>query len=335
MNAVKVFQTIDTHTEGQMTRHVVGGMPYVPGSTMEEKMLYMQEHEDWFRTFMTCEPRGAKHWAATLITAPCTPGTDVGVLYYEPLGWLPMCGHDTIGVGAVLVETGMVRVEEPYTYARLDTPAGVVRLKIRVEDGKAKEVSFTNAPAFVLIEDAEIETREYGKVIVNVCYGGNFYAIISAASVGLDICPENYYRLIEAGNILKAYINEQLKVVHPEKPFIHGVSHVQFTGPPKNPKAYSQNAVICTPGGIDRSPCGTGTSARCALLYKKGEIGLNTPFYHESIVGAMFKCQAVEEADIGGIKGIVPEVTGRAYIMSMSTVLLDPEDPFSKGFLLG
>ena len=196
-------------------------------------------------------------------------------------------------------------------------------------------MSFTNAPAFVLIEDAEIETREYGKVIVNVCYGGNFYAIISAASVGLDICPENYYRLIEAGNILKAYINEQLKVVHPEKPFIHGVSHVQFTGPPKNPKAYSQNAVICTPGGIDRSPCGTGTSARCALLYKKGEIGLNTPFYHESIVGAMFKCQAVEEADIGGIKGIVPEVTGRAYIMSMSTVLLDPEDPFSKGFLLG
>lgn len=335
MNARKVYQTIDTHTEGQMTRHVVGGMPYIPGNTMSEKMLYMSEHEDWFRTFMTCEPRGAKHWAATLLTAPCTPGTDVGVLYYEPLGWLPMCGHDTIGVGAVLVETGMVKVTEPYTYANLDTPAGVIRLKIRVENGKAKEVSFTNAPAFVLIEDAEIETKEYGKVIVNICYGGNFYAIVPASYVGLDICPENYYRLIDAGNILKKYINEQLEVVHPEKSFIRGASHVQFTGPPKNPKAYSQNAVICTPGGIDRSPCGTGTSARCALLYQKGEIGLNAPFYHESIVGALFKCQAVEEAQIGHVKGIVPEVTGRAYIMSMSTVVLDPEDPFTEGFLLG
>lgn len=335
MNARKVYQTIDTHTEGQMTRHVVGGMPYIPGNTMSEKMLYMRDHEDWFRTFMTCEPRGAKHWAATLLTAPCTPGTDVGVLYYEPLGWLPMCGHDTIGVGTVLVETGMVKVTEPYTYVNLDTPAGVIRLKICVEGGRAKEVSFTNAPAFVLLEDAEIETEEYGKVVVNVCFGGNFYAIVPAACVGLDICPENYYRLIEAGDILKDYTNKQLKVVHPEKSFISGVSHVQFTGPPKNPRAYSQNAVICTPGGIDRSPCGTGTSARCALLYKKGEIGLNVPFYHESIVGAMFKCQAVEEANISGVKGIVPEVTGRAYIMSMSTVVLDPEDPFKDGFLLG
>lgn len=335
MNARKVFQTIDTHTEGQMTRHVVGGMSYIPGRSMSEKMLYMKNNEDWFRTFMTCEPRGAKHWAATLLTAPCTPGTDVGVLYYEPLGWLPMCGHDTIGVGTVLVETGMIKVEEPYTYASLDTPAGVIRLKIHVENGKAREVSFVNAPAFVLFEGAKVQTEEYGEIRVDVCYGGNFYAIISAESVNLDICPENYYRLIEAGNVLKGYINEQLLVVHPEKDFIRGVSHIQFTGPPKNPKAFSQNAVICTPGGIDRSPCGTGTSARCALLYKQGKIGMKMPFYHESIVGAMFKCQAVEEVQVGDIMGIIPEVTGRAYIMSMSTVLLDKEDPFTEGFLLG
>lgn len=331
----KVYQTIDTHTEGQMTRHVVGGMPYIPGNTMSEKMLYMQGHEDWFRTFMTCEPRGAKHWAATLLTAPCTPGTDVGVLYYEPLGWLPMCGHDTIGVGTVLVETGMVKVTEPYTYANLDTPAGVIRLEIHVEDGKAKETSFVNAPAFVLLEDAVIDTAEYGQVTLSVCFGGNFYAIVPAKSVHLDICPENYYALIHAGDILKKYINEQLDVVHPEKDFIKGVSHVQFTGPPKNPKAYSQNAVICSPGGIDRSPCGTGTSARCALLYRKGEIGLGEPFYHESIVGAMFRCEAMEETKVGTLSGIIPKVTGRAYIMSMSTVLLDPEDPFTNGFLLG
>lgn len=335
MHARKVYQTIDTHTEGQMTRHVVGGMPHIPGRSMEEKMCYMREHEDWFRTFMTCEPRGAKHWAATLITAPCSPEADVGVLYYEPLGWLPMCGHDTIGVGAVLVETGMIPVSEPYTYATLDTPAGIIKLKIEVEDGRAKAVSFTNAPAFVLYSDAVIDTKEYGSIHFDICYGGNFYAIIPASYVGLDICPENYQALIEAGNILKPYINQKYDVVHPEHSFIRGCSHIQFVGPPKNPKAYSQNAVICTPGGIDRSPCGTGTSARCALLHRKGEIALNEAFLHESIVGAMFKCRAVEETRVGNIPAIIPEVTGRAYIMSMSTVILDSEDPFPKGFLLG
>ncbi len=331
----KVYQTVDTHTEGQMTRHVVGGMPRIPGSTMSEKMLYMKEHEDWFRTFMTCEPRGAKHWAATLITSPCDPSCDVGVLYYEPLGWLPMCGHDTIGVGTVLVECGMVEVTEPYTYARLDTPAGIIKLKIRVENGSVKETSFENTPAFVLYEDANVRTREFGELTVSVAYGGNFYGILPAADVGLEICPENYHALIAAGNSIRDDINAQLHVVHPEKPFINICDHIEFTGPPKNPKAYSQNAVICTPGGIDRSPCGTGTSARCALLYRKGEIGLHEPWYHESIVGALFKAQAVAETKVGDIPAIIPEVSGRAYIMSMSTVVLDPEDPFVNGFLLG
>lgn len=284
---------------------------------------------------MTCEPRGAKHWAATILTEPCTPGTDIGVLYYEPLGWLPMCGHDTIGVGTVLVEAGMVQVTEPYTYAKLDTPAGVISLKIRVDKGRAKEVSFVNAPAFVLMEDAAVQTEEYGMVRMDICYGGNFYAIIPSESVGLDICPERYYELIRAADIIKSYINQQLNIRHPEKDFIKGVSHVQFTGPPKNPKAYSQNAVICSPGGIDRSPCGTGTSARCALLYKKGCIELGQTFYHESIMGALFGCRAVGETAIGDITAIYPEVTGRAYVMSMSTVILDEEDPFPKGFLLG
>lgn len=335
MISKKVFQTIDTHTEGQMTRHVIGGMPYIPGNTMVEKMMYMKEKQDWFRTFMTCEPRGAKHWAATLLTSPCTPGTDVGVLYYEPLGWLPMCGHDTIGVGAVLIETGIIPAVEPYSFAKLDTPAGVIELKIRVENGRAKETSFVNAPAFVLYEDAEIWTEEYGMLKVSVCYGGNFYGILPASSVHLDICPENYYELIKAGDIVKRNVNEQLKIYHPELEMLNCCDHIEFTGPPKSPKAYSQNAVICTPGGIDRSPCGTGTSARCALLYKRKEIQMNEPFIHESIVGAMFSAKAIAETMVGDFPAIIPEVTGRAYIMSMSTVLLDPEDPFTEGFLLG
>lgn len=335
MRFKRIFLTIDTHTVGQGTRHVVGGIPVIPGNTMSEKMLYMKTKQDWIRTLISGEPRGSKISACTILTAPCTPGTDIGVLYFEPLGWLPMCGHDTIGVGTLLVETGMVEVHEPVTHINLDTPAGVIKLKVMVEDGKAKSVSFRNAPAFVIAHKKTVRTKEYGDIIVDVAYGGNFYAIIPASYTGLDICPENYDRLIAAADTIKPYVNEQISVRHPEKPFIDKVTHIEFVGPPKTPGGYSQNCVVCTPGGIDRSPCGTGTSARCALLYRDGEIGLNQSFIHESIIGSVFSCQAVEETTVGGIPAIVPEVTGAGYLMGMSTYMLDPDDPFQQGFILG
>ena len=335
MQIKRVFLAMDTHTVGQGTRHIVGGIPVIPGNTLSEKMLYMKEHNDWVRTLISGEPRGSKISACTIITAPCTPGTDVGVLYFEPLGWLPMCGHDTIGVGTLLTETGMVDVTEPVTHIKLDTPAGVIDLTVKMENGKAKSVAFKNAPAFVIAHKKTVQTKEYGEIPVDVSYGGNFYAIVPVSAVGLQICPENYDKLIAAANTIKPYINQQLNICHPEKPFITGVSHVQFVGPPKTPGAYSQNCVVCTPGGIDRSPCGTGTSARCALLYRNGEIGLNEPFVHESIIGSVFSCQAVEETWVGGIPAVVPEVTGAGYIMGMSTYFLDPQDPFPAGFMLG
>lgn len=278
MNFKRIFLSIDTHTVGQGTRHIVGGIPVIPGNSMSEKMIYMKEHQDWVRTLISGEPRGSKISACTILTAPCTPGTDIGILYFEPLGWLPMCGHDTIGVGTLLVETGMVETAEPVTNIKLDTPTGVIELKVRVENGKAKSVSFVNAPAFVIAHKAVVTTEEYGDITLDISYGGNFYAIIPSSRVGLDICPENYDKLISAANIIKPYINEQLSIFHPEKSFINQVSHIQFVGPPKTKGGYPQNCVVCTPGGIDRSPCGTGTSARCALLYRDGEIGLNQPF---------------------------------------------------------
>ena len=331
----RIFQTVETHTVGQSTRIVTGGIPYIPGNSMYEKMLYMKENFDWIRTLLTCEPRGSKHCAAALLTSPCTPETDIGVLYFEPLGWLPMCGHDTIGVGTMLVETGMVNAAEPFTYIKLDTAAGVVPLKIKVENGKARAVSFTNVPAFVCAEDVIVPTKEYGEIVVNISYGGNFYAIVSASDVNLDILPENYNALIKAADKIKPYIREKIKVEHPQNSSINTITHIQFTGPPRSSGAYSQNAVVCTPGGIDRSPCGTGTSARCALLYKKGEIALNEPFIHESIIGSTFSCMAVEETTVGNYSAIIPEVTGSANIMGMTTQFLDPDDPFPEGFLLG
>jgi len=331
----RLFLTIDTHTAGQGTRHVVGGIPVIPGSTMGEKMLYMKEKNDWIRTLISGEPRGSKISACTIITSPCVSGADIGVLYFEPLGWLPMCGHDTIGVGTMLVETGMVEVTEPLTHINLDTPAGIIRLCVLVENGKAKNVAFTNAPAFVIAHKAKVETEEYGVITLDISYGGNFYAIIPADYVGLDICPDNYDRLIAAANTIKPYINRQLDISHPETPYIKGISHIQFVGPPKTQGAYSQNCVVCTPGGIDRSPCGTGTSARCALLFRDGVVGLNQPFIHESIIGSEFTCKAVYETTVGGIPAVIPEVTGSAYLMGMSTYFLDPQDPFQSGFLLG
>ncbi len=335
MQIKRVFLTIDTHTVGQGTRHIIGGIPFIPGNTMQEKMLYMKDKNDWIRTLVSCEPRGSKISACTIITAPCTPNTDVGVLFFEPLGWLPMCGHDTIGVGTLLTETGMVEVTEPYTYIKMDTAAGVINLKVEMENGKAKSVAFQNAPAFVIAHNKIVHTREYGDIPVDVSFGGNFYAIVPVDAVGLEICPENYDRLIAAANTIKPYINDQLNIQHPELPFIREVSHVQFVGPPKTNGVYSQNCVVCTPGGIDRSPCGTGTSARCAQLYQNKVIGLNEPFLQESIISSVFSCQAIAEAEVGGIPAIIPEVTGAGYIMGMSTYFLDPQDPFQSGFMLG
>ncbi len=334
MKIRRVFHTIDTHTVGQPTRTLVSGLPPIPGKTMEEKLLYAKENLDQIRTLLMCEPRGSNIMSGTILTEPCTPGTDIGVLYLEVGGWMPMCGHDTIGVGTALVEAGLVPVEEPYTHVKLDTAAGVVSLKIKVEDGRAESVTFTNAPAFMVLEGGIVETKEFGRVQTDICYGGNFYAIIPAADIGLELAPENYRALITAGNLLKEAINEQLPVVHPEKPFIDKVTHVEFVGPPKNPQAYGQNAVIFPPGDIDRSPCGTGTSARCAQLIRQGKLEQEEVFVQESFIGSLFSCRAVGETVVGGIPAIIPEVTGSAYLMGMSTFFLDDTDPFPEGFQL-
>ena len=332
MKIAKMFQTIDTHTVGQPTRTLVAGLPPIPGKTMEEKLLYMKEHCDWVRTLLMCEPRGSNIMSGAILTEPCTPGTDIGVLYMEVGGWMPMCGHDTIGVGTALVESGMVKVEEPYTYVKLDTAAGVVSLKIKVKDHVAESVTFVNAPAFVLFENAEVKTEEFGTVHLDMCYGGNFYAVIPASQVGLTINADNYSRLIEAGVKLRKAINEQLDIVHPEKPFINECTHIEWIGEPDDPRADYKNAVIFPPGDIDRSPCGTGTPARCALLIRQGKLRQGETFVNESFIGSLFSCRAVGETEIGGIPAIIPEVTGSAYLMGKSTFFLDPADPFPEGF---
>lgn len=334
MKARKLFRTIETHTLGQPTRNVVSGFRHVPGKTMQEKFEYMRENEDWFRKVLMFEPRGSEIMSGTLITEPCTPGTDVGVLYFEASCWMPMCGHDTMGVTVALIEAGLVDVTEPITTIRLDTPAGVVTVDAKVTDGVVEEVSFLNAPALVLNRDVTVETKDFGPLTLDISWGGNVYAILPAEKVGLDITPANCSRFIEIARSLAEDINAQVTVSHPELPFVDCVTHVEFSGPAKSEDADIQNIVVALPKVIDRSPCGTGTSAKAALLAAEGKIKAGESFVHESVIGSKFKCEIVSETEVGGIPAIVPRVTGNACVTGFATWVLDPKDPFPEGFLL-
>lgn len=334
MKIKKTFHTIDTHTSGEPTRNVLGGIPSIKGNTMLEKLQYMMTEGDWVRQLLTYEPRGNEVMSGTIITAPCSQEADIGVLYFEVGGWMPMCGHDTIGVGTALVESGMIEVTEPFTYVTLDTAAGLVKLKIKVTNGEAKSVSFLNAPAFVMAENVTVSTQEYGPVTLDIAYGGNIYAILPASSVGLSLEPKNSSRIVQAGNLLKEYINSQITVVHPEIPFENHVTHVEFYENSNSEEHLIKNAVVIPPGAIDRSPCGTGTSAKLSVLAKRGMIKKGESFTHESIIGGRFECTYVGDATVGALPAVLPEVKGRAFITGIHTFMLDPEDIFQTGYQL-
>lgn len=330
-----MFRTIETHTLGQPTRNVVSGFRHVPGKTMGEKFEYMKDNEDWFRKVLMFEPRGSEIMSGTLITEPCTPGTDVGVLYFEASCWLPMCGHDTMGVTVALIEAGLVDVTEPVTEIKLDTPAGVITVDAKVNDGVVEEVSFINAPALVLNRNVTVDTRDYGKLTFDISWGGNVYAIIPAERFDLEIKPENSAEFVEIGRSIAKDINEQVEIHHPELPFVDSVTHVEFFGPPTSPDADIKNVVVALPKVIDRSPCGTGTSAKAALLSAEGKLKVGDSFVHESIIGSEFKCEIIEETEVGGIKAVIPRVTGNACVTGFASWVIDPKDPFPEGFLLG
>jgi Proline racemase len=335
MKIRRTFQTIDTHTCGEPTRNITGGLPVIPGSTMQEKMEYMAGEGDWVRKMLCFEPRGNDVMSGTVITAPCDPSADVGVLYFEVGGWMPMCGHDTIGVGTALIESGIIPAVEPFTYVTLDTPAGLVKLKIEVCDCTAKSVTFTNAPAFVMKKDVTVNTKDYGPLKMDIAYGGNIYAILPVASVGLTVDQKLNQQLIDAGNSIKKDINEQVSICHPEIPFENHVTHVEFYQEGAGQGGATRNAVIIPPGAIDRSPCGTGTSAKLSVLASKGKIKKGESFVHESIIGSQFLCEYLDDAEVCGIPAVIPRVTGRAWVTGIHTFVLEPDDIFPEGFQLG
>ena len=336
MRICRTFQTIDTHTGGQPTRTVVGGIPVIPGRTMSEKMHYLKDECDWIRRMLMHEPRGNDVMSGAILTTPCLPEADIGVIYTEVGCYLPMCGHDTIGVATALVEAGMVRVTEPVTIIKLETPAGLIAATVEVEDNVAKSVAFLNVPSFIMARDIDVEVPGYGTVRLDVSYGGNPYAIVAAERFGLTIEPRNARKFIAIAQLVRTAVDHQHPIMHPDPAlsYIDKCTHVEFYGPPTHPEAHVKNAVVILPGAIDRSPCGTGSSAKLALMHEKGQISVGEPFVHESIIGSLFYCKIVDTAEVAGIPAVIPEIKGSAYVTGMHTFMIDPDDPFLYGFQL-
>ncbi|MFF4599551.1 proline racemase family protein [Amycolatopsis sp. NPDC001319] len=333
MRAKRLFHAVDSHTEGMPTRVITGGVGVVPGATMFERRQYFVEHLDHLRQLLMNEPRGHSAMSGAILQPPTRPDADWGVLFIEVSGCLPMCGHGTIGVATVLVETGMVEVVEPVTTIRLDTPAGLVVAEVAVQDGAARSVTIRNVPSFSVGLDRKVAVPGLGQVRYDLAFGGNFYAIVELEELGLPFDRAEKQKLLDAGLSIMDAINVQDLPVHPENPAISGCHHVYLAAPGSDARV-SRHAMAIHPGWFDRSPCGTGTSARMAQLHAHGELALHTDFRNESFIGTHFIGRLVEETTVASLPAVIPTITGRAWLTGTAQYFLDPDDPFPAGFEL-
>ncbi|WUI03435.1 proline racemase family protein [Spirillospora sp. NBC_00431] len=331
MRSTRTITAVDSHAEGNPARIVTGGVAPIPGDTMAARRLHAIEHLDGLRRFLMDEPRGHSAMSGAILQPPTRPDADWGVVYVEVSGFLPMCGHGTIALATVLVETGMVEVTEPETVVRLDAPAGLVEARVAVRDGVAEHVTLRMVPSFLFERDAAVDVPGLGEVRYDMAYGGNFYAITELDALGLPFDRSRKDAILRAGLDIMAAINERNPPEHPGALAAGGCRHVQFLAPGSD-AAHSRNAMAIHPGWFDRSPCGTGTCARMAQLHGRGELPLHTDFVNESFIGTRFKGRLVGTTEVGGLPAVVPEISGRAWITGTANYLLDPTDPFPEGF---
>jgi proline racemase len=333
METSRIWHCVDSHTEGMPTRVVVGGVGVLPGNTMEERRQYVMTEADHLRTWLMLEPHGHGAMSGSILQPPTRSDADWGVVFIEVSGCLPMCGHGTIGTATVLVETGMVEVTEPETIIRLDTPAGLVIARVQVEGSRARSVTIENVPSFVTELDAHVDVPGVGDVRYDMAYGGNFYAIVELSELGQEFDKQYAPELLTLGLAIMDAINTTNPPIHPENPAIDHVHHVQLVASGSTAQ-HSRHAMAIYPGWFDRSPCGTGTSARVAQLVARGELAIGEPFVNESIIGTHFTGRATGRTTVAGIPAILPEITGRAWITGTSQHMLAPDDPFPAGFQL-
>ncbi|MHB9126236.1 MAG: proline racemase family protein [Armatimonadota bacterium] len=336
MNVKQMINVIDSHTAGEPTRIIVDGFPKVEGRTMAERMEYLREEMDWLRKSIMREPRGHRDMFGGILLPPIDPSADAGVIYMDGGLYYNMCGHASLGICAMLVETGRVRATPPETKVRLETPAGIVEgTVITDEAGNIKEVSLIDVPSFVFTMDRKIELPGHGTISVDVSYGGNFFAIVDAAELGMEsIDPQHTTELIKLGVAVRAAANEQIAVQHPEKKHIRSIDICMITAPPSGDHADARNIVILGEAQADRSPCGTGTCARVALLHRKGQLEAGRVFRHESSIRSVFHAEIVGETMVGALPAVVPKISCRPFITGFHRFVIDPEDPFAEGFAL-
>jgi len=327
------FFCIDGHTCGSPVRLVAGGAPLLAGDTMIERRAHFQRDYDWIRTALMFEPRGHEAMSGSIVYPPTRADCDVAILFIEVSGCLPMCGHGTIGTVTFLIENGLVRPREPGVL-RLDTPAGPVLAHYTLEHDRVASVRLTIVPSFLHSRDLSVDVDGWGEMRFDVAYGGNFYAIIEPQSGYDDMADLTPADIQRFSPILRRQANEKYRFVHPETPAIQGLSHVMWTGRPSAVGASAKNAVFYGDRGIDRSPCGTGTSARMAQRVARGQLALGEPFVHESIIGTTFTGVALERAQVGDYDGIVPSIEGWARVTGYNTIFVDEHDPLHRGFLL-
>ena len=342
-----MIQAVDVHACGEPGRVIVGGVLDVPGSTMFDKMRYLETEADWLRKLMLNEPRGYPALCCNLILPPTHPDADAGYVIMEHVEYPGMSGSNTICVVTALLETGMVPMVEPVTELTLEAPAGLIRIRARCDNGKVTEVTFRNVPAFAAHLDAVIEVPHLGTATVDVAYGGMFYVIADADQFGLRLIPDEGREITRICALLKAAAVEQLPCVHPEQPGFNGVTIAQLSGVSPTPGVHRRNAVTVSTGEIDvdrpstwtgvldRSPCGTGTCAKMAVMHAKGQLGLDEDFHHESVIGTRFTGRLIEATTVGEHAAVVPTISGQGWITGTATYSLDPTDPFPEGFTVG
>jgi len=327
-----VFECIDAHTAGNPVRVVTGGAPALEGATMNARREHFMAEYDWIRSGLMFEPRGNDQMSGSILYPPLRADTDAAVLFIETTGCLPMCGHGAIGTVTAMIEEGLVTPQRQGG-VRFEAPGGIVEAAYERDGaGHVTRVRLTNVPSFLLASGLAIEVPGLGPLRVDVAYGGNFYAIVEPQESYPGLDQLSAFRIQELSPVLRRLLNEAHDFQHPEIPTIRGLRHVMWTDAPKNPAAHGRNAVFYGEKAIDRSPCGTGTSARMAQLAARGELAVGEAFVHESIIGSLFVGRVEAAATVGTLKAIVPSIAGQAWITGHNTIYLDDRDPFVRGF---
>ena len=347
MRLARMLQAVDLHAAGEPGRVIVGGVLDVPGASMLDKAHHLEHHGDSLRRLMLREPRGYPALCANVILPATHPDADAGYVIMEHVEYPGMSGTNTICVATALLETGMLPMREPVTEVVLEAPAGLIRIRATCANGKVTGITFRNVPAFATHLDAPVEVPQLGTVMVDVAYGGMFFVIADAETLGFRLVPDEGRDITRVTEMIKAAAAEQLPVVHPDQPGFAGITIGQLSGPPHDPRNSARNVVTVSTGAldwnrpstwtgvIDRSPCGTGTCARMAVLHARGRLRPGDEFRHEGVLGTVFTGRVEEETSVGGRPAIVPSITGTAWITGFASYVVDPTDPFPEGYTVG